>query len=367
MKPGFVIVSIMCLMFMFSSIEAAETFKIAVIYTWEGSFKQVQYAVKELNPQGTLLGKKIEFIELHIPETALGARLAAKQAVNAGANAVIGISQSSPALGMSSLLQTARIPTIHAYASNPEVTLMKDYIFRVYLIDSFQGKVMANFAVQDLNAKTAVVLTNTSRKQSVGLSQFFIEHFQRQGGQILWHGKYLDETTSFKSLLENIKSLPTEVIYLPGKPRDSGYILKQAREMGISTTFLGTDSWPNIEKGIEKYAGEAVNGSYYSSGELFSYPDAYSEELRALVDLYKNKYGEEPWDMVYDAVAVLFDAVRRANSSDPGEIRKALAATKNFQGVSGKITMDQNGNPEKSVLILKYEKRVPVYVKTVEP
>jgi branched-chain amino acid transport system substrate-binding protein len=181
--------------------KGADTVKIAAIFAKTGpavvvrgvrpEFAAVEIAVWELNERGGLLGHPIEVLEYDNRSSALGAKQAAEEAIKAGVIAVIGANRSSHSLGMAPVLQAAGIPMISPISTNPEVTKVGDYIFRACFIDDFQGELMASFAISDLRAKTAVVLTNTSEKFSLGLAALFIEKFGKLGGTVLWESDYL--------------------------------------------------------------------------------------------------------------------------------------------------------------------------------
>ncbi len=265
---------------------------------------------------------------------------------------------------MAPVLQEARIPMISPNSTNPQVTQVGDYIFRVCFIDSFQGASMADFAIRDLKANTAVVLTNTGDKYSMELAEVFIERFQTQGKNILWEGDYQGEATDFTSQLEHVKRVNPDVVFVPGYYRDSGYIIKQARNMGIMVPFLGGDGWG---EGMYDYGGTAIHGNYFSS---HWHQDSPYPRSREFVKNYIDHYGEIEnvgVPLAYDAVMLLADAIRRANSLEPQRIRNALATTANFQGVTGVISFDENRNPVKSVVILKFGKDKPEFVKMIEP
>ncbi len=223
---------------------------------------------------------------------------------------------------------------------------------------------MAYFAVQDLKAKRAAVLTNVNSKYSIGLAEFFIKRFKKLGGQVLWEGKYLENAADFKPLVKEIKILQPDVVFLPGHVSDSGLIIKQARKMGVSVLFLGGDGWGEQ---MYQYGGETIERNYYST---HWHGDVSIEKSRRFVKRYEKKYGAIRNDgipLCYDAVMLLADAVKRANSSDPNRIRDALSTTTNFQGVTGSITLDQYGDPIKDAVILKFGKESPIYVKTIKP
>ena len=324
----------------------------------------VRSAVEDINRKGGLLGRQIELIELDDNDTALGARLAAQKAIEAGVIAVIGPPNSSQAILAGEVLQKADIPMIAYFATNPEVTLLGNYIFRVCFTDTFQGDALSKFAVQDLKAKNAVVLTCINEKYSLGLSKIFIENFKKRGGNILWEGTYLDSDTEFTDILIKTKELRPDLIFLPGYNRSSGFIVKQARNIGISVRFLGGDAWTVDQY---NYGGDAIEGNYYSG-----YWDLNSQDntTREFVKRFRKDYTDNniiSFGLVYDAVLLLADAVARANSLKPSIIRDALADTKDFHGITGDITMDKDRNPIKPIVILKFEKKASVFVKTIYP
>lgn len=350
---------------------AADTIKVGAIFAQTGDaaadndlhFLGVRYAVDELNSQGGVLGKKIELIEYDNQSTALGSRAAAKKAIDAGVVAVIGASYSSHSLAMAPLLQQAKIVMITPIATNPDVTLVGDYIFRACFIDSVLGEIDATFARDDLKAHTAMVLTNVSDKYSLGLSEFFTRQFRSRGGQVIGTGDYLGTNTDFTDILAVVKQRHPDVVFLPGFYKDSGLLIKQARDMHIDVPFLGGDGW-NDE--MYKFGGAAINGNYFSShwDRLSTLPKS-----QAFVRRFEAKYGQikTPGTALgYDSVYLLADAIKRANSTDPTKIRDALASTRNFEGVTGTITFDANRNPiNKPAIMFEFKDGKGVYLKTV--
>lgn len=356
-----------------SPLFAADSVKIAAIFPVTGQsvvvpglrphFSAIRLAVKQINDAGGLLGHPIELLEFGDQNTALGAKQAALEAIEAKVVAVIGATRSSHSLGMAPTLQAAGIPMISPVSTNPEVTLVGDCIFRVCFIDDFQGEVMATFATRELQAKTAVVLTNTSQKFSLSLARLFIEKFKKLGGKILWEGDYLGEAVDFEDQLAQVKKLQPDVCFVPGYDADTGFIIKQSREMAIESIFLSGDGLQELAK----YAGEAAIGTYCTSHWHRENQDSKSREF---LQVYENTYPSIKIDPIaalsYDAVMLLADAVKRANSIDTPKIRTALAETQGFQGVTGEITFDANRNPvNKAAVILKLEKESWKYVKTI--
>jgi branched-chain amino acid transport system substrate-binding protein len=358
-----------------SSIHAADPVKIAAIFSKTGpavvvpglrpEFSAIQLAVKELNDAGGLLGHPIEVLEFDNQSTALGAKQATLEAIKAKVIAVIGATRSSHSLGMAPVLQAASIPMISPISTNPQVTLVGDCIFRVCFIDDFQGGIMATFAIKELQAKTAVVLTNASEKFSLSLAGLFIEKFKKLGGEILWEGDYLGDAVNFEEQLGKLKALQPDVCFVPGYDTDTGFLIKQSREIGIESTFLSGDG---LTQDLYKYAGIAAVGTYFIN---HWHQDDQGAKSRQFVQAYQkeNALAIDPAAALsYDAVMLLADAVKRANSIEPVNIRAALAETQGFKGVTGEITFDANRNPvNKSAVILKFEKGSWAYVKTITP
>lgn len=355
-----------------ASAHAGETIRIASIFGATGpsasgnkaTIEGIRFAVQEVNQSGGLLGKQIELLEFDNRSSVLYSKLTAQKAIKSGVIAVFGANWSSNSLAMAPVFQAAGIPMISPFSTNPDVTLVGDYIFRVCFIDSFQGPVMAKFAFQDLKAGTAAILTNADSRYSEGLALFFKRAFEQLGGKILFNASYLQDGADFSSYLNKIKRVHPDIVFVPGQNTDSGRIIKQARETGLTLPFLGGDGWSDLMYDI---AGSAIQGSFYSG---HWHKDNKNTKSRQFVEKYMKKYKKMENigpAMANDVVFLFSDAVRRAGSLEPSKIRDALAATKNFKGVTGDITFNENGDPIKSAIILKFDKGTSVYVKTIAP
>ncbi|MFH0783523.1 MAG: ABC transporter substrate-binding protein [Pseudomonadota bacterium] len=353
---------------------ASGTIKVAAIFAKTGEavtgntmiFDGLRFAMAEINNKGGLLGKTVELIEIDNQSTALGSKAAAEKAVKEGVQAVIGGARSSHAMAMARVLQTAHIPMISPSATTPELTAVGEYIFRTCFIDDFQGEIMATFAFRDQNAGTAVVLTNAGNQYSIGLAKVFIEQYRKAGGEILMEEEYLEDVTDFPTLLKKVQVLAPNVVFVPGYSKDTGLIMKTARELGIKLHYMGGDGWS--EDLLYKYAGDAAEGSYACSNWNKGSSDVLS---RRFIETFEKSYPRITSfavPLAYDAFTLLADAITRANSNDPPKIRDALAATHGFRGITGDITFDENRNPlNKTAVILKYEKSATVYFKTFKP
>ena len=359
----------------FAQAEATEAIKIAAIFAKTGvaakdnapNFQGISLAVEEINSQGGLLGRQLEVIELDNRSNLIVSKQAALKAVELDVAAVIGAAWSSHSLAIAPVLQQAEIPMISPISTNPKVTLVGNYIFRVCFTDPFQGKVMAQFTYRDLKARTAIILTNVNSDFSIGLAEFFEQSFIQSGGKVLWEGEYKEKAIDFSTILKKVRLLQPNVVFVPGYIQDSAFLIKQARGMEIRAIFLGGDGWSGNQ--MYKYGGKAIEGSYYSQHWHSKVPFPKSQQLQAK---YHSKYGKNilPGFLpsAYDAVMVLADAIRRAQCLDHEKIRDALAATKNFQGATGTITFDENGDPvNKEAVIVKFENGTSVFVKTIKP
>jgi branched-chain amino acid transport system substrate-binding protein len=248
------------------SSHAADSIKIGAIFSKTGIaaihnaplIEMVGLAAEEVNRAGGLLGHPVRLIVLDNKSTPIGSKLAAEKAIRQGTTAVIGAHWSSHSLAVAPTLQKAGIPMISPGSTNPKVTQIGNYIFRVCFIDSFQGTAMARFAYTDLGARKAVVLKNIDEEYSIKLAEYFMNAFQRIGGQVLLDGSYRGKAVDFSDVLKATVKLAPDVVYVPGYTRDSGLLIKQAVSIGVETTFLGGDAWDEIYK----IGGKAMDGSY---------------------------------------------------------------------------------------------------------
>lgn len=318
----------------------------------QSSHKGTLLAIEELNAAGGVLGKKLELItednQAKAGESTTAARkLIARDKVVA----LLGEVASSRSLEMAPIAQASKIPMISPSSTNPTVTETGDYIFRVCFIDPFQGTVMAKFALDTLHAKRVGTLTSVSSAYSVGLAKYFKETYLAGGGEIPVEQKFSEGDKDFKAQLTAIKAAGVDGIFVPGYYTEAALITKQARELGLNVPLFGGDGWEAPQ--LIEIGGPAMEGTYYSTH--------YSPENKtpAVIDFVKKFQarwnGEVPDAMAalgYDSALVLADAIKRAGTTEPAKLRDALAATKDFSGVTGKTTIDANRNATKSAVII---------------
>ena len=323
-------------------------------------------AFDEINTAGGVLGKKLKVLVEDDQSKPEEAATAVTKLINQNhVVAMIGEVSSSRSLAAAPVCQANAVPMVSPSSTNPRVTQIGDYIFRVCFIDPFQGSVMAKFAANTLKAKKVAILVDVRNDYSVGLQTFFRENFRQLGGQIVAEQSYSEGDSDFHAQLTQIKAVNPEAIYVPGYYTEVGTIARQARELGITAPLLGGDGWDSPK--LFEIGGDALNGCYLSNHYSVDDP---SPAVQKFVSDYKTRYKQVPDALAalgYDAAKILADAMSRAGSTDGPKVRDALAATKDFPGVTGKITINKDRNAVKPAVVLKVENGKFVYVETVSP
>ena len=331
----------------------------------QSSHKGTQLAIDEINSAGGLLGKKVKLITEDTqsmagqPSTIVQKLISQDKVI-----AILGEVRSSASIEAAPICQANKVPMISPASTNPQVTEKGDYIFRICFIDPFQGTVMAKFA-QSKGWKRVAVLTDVKQDYSVGLAKFFIEGIKKNGGEIVREQSYSTGDKDFKAQLTSLKSLKPEAIFVPGYYGEVALIARQAKLLGIKAPLLGGDCW--VGDSLLKVAGNSLDGSYFSCH--FSAEDQ-SPVVRGFVERYKAKYNATPDDMAalgYDSAMILAESIKKAGTTDGPQLRDAIAATKDYPGVTGKITLDKNRNAEKPATILTIANGAFKFHKTVAP
>lgn len=342
-----------------SALQAADVIKIgefASITGGNASFGQASHngtllAVEELNAAGGVLGKQLQLItEDDQSQPGQPATIVQKLIAQDKVVAILGEVASSKSLEAAPICQQNGIPMISPASTNPKVTEVGDYIFRVCFIDPFQGGVMAKFALSK-GWKQVAVLTDVKQDYSVGLAEFFIKYFAGHGGEIVREQKYSTGDRDFRAQLTSLKASRPDAIYIPGYYGEVALIAKQARLLGIKVPLLGGDGW--IGDSLLKVGGSSLNGSYVSTHFFRSDP---SPAVQNFVKRYQARFPDDmPDDMSalgYDSMMILAEAMKRAGTTDGPALRDAIAATKAHAGVTGSITLDENRNASKPAIIL---------------
>ncbi len=331
----------------------------------ESSDKGVQLALEEINGSGGVLGQQIRLItrdnQSKPGETSTTVReLITRDKVVA----LIGEVASGRSLEAAPIAQRSGIPMISPSSTSEKVTEAGDHIFRVCFIDPFQGKVCAKFA-RGLGVTKAAILTDVSKDYSLGLTKSFRTEFAKGGGVITGEQSYSGGDKDFSAQLTAIKAGNPQVIFLPAYYTEAPLIIRQARQLGITVPFIGGDGWDSPE--LVAVGGDSVEGCYFSNH--FS-NQSTDPKVTSFVTSYRKKYGSDP-DAIsalgYDTLRILADAMKRAGTTDPAKVNAAITITKDFPGVTGKITLDEHRNPNKPAVILQVKNGKFAYVETIAP
>ena len=358
-----------------SAFSAGEPIKIGEINPLTGkeaafgqqAHRGILMAVDEINAHGGVLGRPLVIVaEDNQSKPGDSATVAKKLVSRDKVIALLCGGTSSSCLEIAPLAQSARIPLVATTATAPEVTEKRDYIFRACFIDPFQGAVLAKFSVNTLKAKRVALLTSVSSSYSVGLSKVFRERFTELGGQIAAEQKYAEGDKDFRAQLTAIKAAKADAIAATGFYTESALICKQARDLGITIPIFGGDGWEAPE--LIEIGGKSVEGTFYASHYSSS---STAPEVADFVKKYRARFGGETPDsmapLAYDATRIVAEAITRAGTTEGPKLREALAATKDFPGVTGRTTIDPARNASKSAVMLTVKNGKVAFVETIDP
>jgi branched-chain amino acid transport system substrate-binding protein len=325
----------------------------------------IQLAVQERNAAGGVKGQQIKLITYDDQGKAQEAVVTVTRLIQQdGVAAVLGEVASSRSLAGGPVCQRLGVPMISPSSTNPDVTAVGDMVFRVCFIDPFQGLVGAKFARENLKLSRAAALYNRAQAYSSGLNENFKDAFESLGGTIVAEEAYGDGDNDFSAQLTAIREARPDFIYVPGYYTEVVNIARQARQLGLDVPLIGGDGWDSEEL---KNAGTALNKCYFSNH--YSHEDT-RPEVQEFVKKYQAQFGKVPDGLAalgYDAARLLFDAMDRAASLDGKDLAAAIAATRHFPGVTGKITIDAQRNAEKDAVMLEVVDGMPKYLATISP
>lgn len=278
--------------------------------------------------------------------------------------ALVGPQFSRDAIPVASLAEQARVPMISPMSTHPNTTLGNRYVFRIAFTDDLQGKALAHFARETLHARRAALLYDVAMDYSRNLSQVFQAEFIARGGMVVSDQQFTsDQADDFTAQLTRIRAARPDVVFSPNFTRADSIQLIQARRLGITATFLGSDSWNDASlRGVPE-----AEGAYFT---VQWHPGIATAEADSFIARYRRAYGTTPdatGAATWDAFQVIFTALRRAGSVEPDSIRRTIAATEGFRGVTGVLTYGNGGDPHKSVYIMKFVKGMGVFQQRVDP
>ncbi|MBP2654332.1 MAG: ethanolamine utilization protein EutJ [Firmicutes bacterium] len=377
-KFGFMLLSLVFLAFAVSGCGPSNELKIGVSAPLTGDISALGQSTKnaallaqeEINAAGGIkLGDKSYTVKLIIeddenkPEST--ATVFQKLINQDKVLAIIGSQSSKCSNAGAPIAESAKVAQISPWSTNPNVTKDRNYVFRACFIDPFQGKAVAIFAKDKLNAKTAAVLYDVASDYNKGIAEVFRDEFTKAGGQIVAFETYMTKDTDFSAQLTKIKGTNPDILFLPNYFNEVPLQIQQALKLGLTAKILGSDGWDNPE--LIKMGGSAMEGTYFSNHYS---PDIDRSASKDFIAKYQKKYNIMPdaaAALTYDSCYLLFKAIEKAGKADPTAIRDAIAATKNFSGVTGDISYDGSGDPVKGAVIIKIENGKFVFDSAVNP
>jgi branched-chain amino acid transport system substrate-binding protein len=260
----------------------------------------------------------------------------------------------------------AKIPMISPSSTNPDVTKVGPFVFRVCFTDDAQGQAGAHFVADTLKKKKVGILFASDDLYSSGLAKYFRDEAQKLGLEIVVEKQFLKTETNFTTYLTELRDAKPDIIYAPVYYTAMVPIARQAKAVGIKgEMFLGGDGWDSTS--LPSGAGEELEGAYFTNHMA---PDIPWPSSQAFVKAYKDRYHHDPAAnaaMGYDAAKLLADAIGRAKGDTPEAIRDAIAETKGFQGASGSITINAERNADKPIVVVQIKDKKFTYHSVVDP
>jgi len=309
----------------------------------EGVIIGATLAEEKINSEGGVLGKKIKVLFYDNKGTPVGAKIAAEKAIKEGAVAVIGANRSSQTIAIAPVMQKARIPLVTPISTVDNITHIGDFIFRMCYTDSYQGKKLAEYAIENLDISKTVILKLLDEEYSLVLADNFYSFFNSKGKNIAGEFGYKTSDMDYTEILNIAKKINPTLIFIPVYSKDGGLLIRQAKKMGINSLFLGGDG---LGARVYDFAGDTADGLLVSDHWHASMKYRLTNEL---IEKHKEKYNTEiikstGTPLSFDSVLLIADAIKRAGSTNGEILRKAISETENFEGSSGVYSFDINGD-----------------------
>lgn len=265
--------------------------------------------------------------------------------------AIIGPQASKQAVPTGQVANDRETPMISPWSTNPDTTKDRPWVFRVAFLDPFQGPVVAGFVADEFGAESAAVLYDVASDYPKGLAENFRDAAEAGGIEIVGFESFTTGDTDFSSQLTNIIAAAPDVIFTPQYYNEVPLIVQQARELGYEGPVVGSDSWGTPD--LLDLCGDACEGLFFSTHYA---PDIATEVGQTFIQAYEELYGAKPDDvaaLTNDAFQLLFTAIENAQSMDKADVRDAIAGIELFEGVTGVMSFDEQGDPVKCAVIIQ--------------
>ena len=350
-------------LFLAAALQPTSRIKVGVFLSLTGStagygnsaLNAIKLATDEVNSKGGIDGKQIELVveDDHSNTEEVGG-LVNKLIKDDKVDALLAEPISVRAMAAAPIAQANRIVMISPASVKPELTMHGDYVFRACFISSDEAEAIAKFATNKLKAKKAAMILDYRNDYSMVLGKFFSESFAKLGGQVLNQQGYIAGDTDIKAQLSSILASNPDIIFAPGFYTTAPMVARSVKQSGFKGVLIGSDGWDSpslLEGGSEPFEGVYFANHFWVGSD--------KPIVKGFVAKYRAKHGVAPDALAatsYDAAHMLFDAFKRAKSTEKSAVRNALAQTKDFDGVTGKITLNANRNANAPVYMLRIEK-----------
>ena len=326
----------------------------------------IKIAVDEMNAEGGIKGKEIHLESLDDKGELTDSVTNYHKLVQEGSQAIIGTNTSTPSLAIAEASVADKIPVITPTGTEESITKDKENVFRACFTNPYQGDLLAIFAKDTLEAKTAAILVNSASDYSTGIADAFEKKAEELGIDVVAKEAYGENDTDFKAQLTSIARKNPDILLIPDYYEKLALITPQARDANIKAVFLGGDGWDGILKTMDPSNYDVIQNSYFTNH--FSIEDT-DPKVQEFIKNYKEKYGEEPTAfsaLGYDTVYILKQGFEKA-ASDSNEDRNAAIKSLDFKGITGAFKFDENNNPQKAASIMKIDKGAYRFDSTINP
>ena len=319
--------------------------------------------MEEIGQAGGVDGKQIEVISKdNKSETQEAASVSTNLAIQQEVNAIVGPATSGATAAAIPKATIAGVPVISPSATQDGLTAGQDFLFVGTFQDSYQGRIIAKYVADNLNAKKVALFTDNSSDYAKGIAKSFKEAYK---GDIVIEETFIAGDTDFQAALTKMKGKDFDAMVLPGYYTEAGKIVNQMRGMGLNQPIVGGDGL-NSEEFVQQATAEKANDIYFVSG--FSSTVKTSEEAEAFKKAYRDRFKEEPSTfsaLAYDSMKMMAKAMEGADNSI--QIRDNLTKIKNYNGVTGKTSFDADHNTSKSAFMMTMQKGKVEEAVSVQP
>lgn len=340
--------------------EDSDTIKIGAIIPQTGpvsnygnsSEKGALLAVDEINKNGGINGKKIEWISYDGKGEITDSTTAYNKLKGDKVAAIVGPLTSKPSLAVSEIAKKDGIPMITPTGTQVNITEGKENVFRTCFTDPYQGKLLAKFAAENQKAKKVAILRNTSSDYSNGIADEFKKEVENLKLELVADESYGDNDNDFKAQLTKIAKAKPDVLLVPDYYEKIALIVPQARDAGIEAKFIGSDGWDGVINVMDKSQLSMVEGSCFSNHFAL---DSNDKRVKEFLEKFKEANKEDPSAfsaLSYDTVYLLKQAMEEAKSEENDKVVEKIKNIE-FDGITGKFKFNKDNNPMKSASMME--------------